>query len=129
MEFKRDLTSPNCVLRTIVAFANSAVGCSLSGLRVVGSPSPLADEEQLASLIGDRIEPRLAPDIAIVPWRRTQLLVVNVQLTRREQIEPLLSEFDRHADSLRDAFAHVDGVVGTPITYDTAALRRELGIT
>ncbi len=49
--------------------------------------------------------------------------------TRREQLERLLSEFDRHADSLLDAFAHVDGVVGTPITYDTAELRRELGIT
>ncbi len=84
----------------------------------MGSPSPLADEEQLASLIAlmPRIEPQLVPDIAIVPWRRTQLLVVNVQLTRREQLQRLLSEFDRHADSLLDAFAHVDGVVGTPIT-------------
>ncbi len=48
--------------------------------------------------------------------------------TRREQLERLLGEFDRMDDSLRDAFAHVDGVV-TPITYDTAELRRELGIT
>ena len=41
----------------------------------------LSDEEKLASLIADRIEPRLVPDIAIVPWRRTQLLVVSVQLS------------------------------------------------
>ena len=86
VEFKRDLTSPDGVLPTIVAFANSAGGVLVVGVedgtrRVVGSTSPLADEEKLASLIADRIEPRLVPDIAIVPWRRTQLLVVNVQLS------------------------------------------------
>ena len=48
--------------------------------------------------------------------------------TRREQLERLLSEFDRMDDNFRDAFAHVDGAVGAPITYDTAELRRELGI-
>ncbi len=86
VEFKRDLTSPDGVLRSIVAFANSAGGVLVVGVedgtrRVVGSPSPLADEEKLASLIADRIEPRLVPDLAIVPWRRTQLLVVNVHLS------------------------------------------------
>jgi ATP-dependent DNA helicase RecG len=86
VEFKRDLTSPDGVLRSIVAFANSAGGVLVVGVedktrRVVGSSSPLADEEKLASLIADRIEPRLVPDIAIVPWRRTQLLVVSVQLS------------------------------------------------
>lgn len=48
--------------------------------------------------------------------------------TRREQLERLLSEFDRMDDNFRDAFAHVDGAVGAPITYNTAELRRELGI-
>ena len=86
VEFKRDLSSPDGVLRSIVAFANSAGGVLVIGVedgtkRVIGSPNPLADEEKLASLIADRIEPRLVPDIAIVPWRRTQLLVVDVQLS------------------------------------------------
>ena len=86
VEFKRDLTSPDGVLRSIAAFANSAGGVLVVGVedgtrRVVGSPSPLADEERLANLIADRIEPRLVPDIAVVPWRRTQLLVVTVHLS------------------------------------------------
>ena len=86
VEFKRDLTGPDGILRSIVAFANSAGGVLVVGVedgtrRVVGSSTPLADEEKLASLIADRIEPRLVPDIAIVPWRRTQLLVVNVQVS------------------------------------------------
>lgn len=49
--------------------------------------------------------------------------------TRREQLERLLDEFDRRADHLRDAFSPVDDVLGAAITYDTAALRRELGLT
>lgn len=86
MEFKRDLSSPDGVLRAVVAFANSAGGVLVIGVedgtrRVVGCSSPLADEERLSSLLADRIEPRLVPDIAIVPWRRTQLLVVTVQLS------------------------------------------------
>jgi ATP-dependent DNA helicase RecG len=88
VEFKRDLSSPDGVLRSIGAFANSAGGVLVIGVedgtkRVVGSPNPLSDEEKLASLIADRIEPRLVPDISIVPWRRAQLLVVDVQLSPR----------------------------------------------
>lgn len=49
--------------------------------------------------------------------------------TRREQLERLLDEFDRSAVHLRDAFSSIDGVQGAAITYDTAALRRELGLT
>jgi hypothetical protein len=47
--------------------------------------------------------------------------------TRREQLERLLAEFDRHDERLR----HFDlefGAAGGPITYDTAAIRRELGL-
>ncbi len=48
--------------------------------------------------------------------------------TRREQLERLLSEFDRHDERSRQLDLDSDGVVGGPITYDTAALRRELGL-
>ena len=47
--------------------------------------------------------------------------------TRREQIERLLAEFDRHDERLRD-FPAAEGMVGGPIIYDTAAIRRELGL-
>ena len=86
LEFKRDLSSPDGVLRAVAAFANSAGGVVVIGVedgtrRVVGCSSPLAEEERLASLIADRIEPRIVPDIAIVPWRRTHLLVISIQLS------------------------------------------------
>ncbi len=48
--------------------------------------------------------------------------------TRREQVERLLAEFDDLDERVRDFAAGADGVLGGPITYDIAALRRELGL-
>lgn len=47
--------------------------------------------------------------------------------TRREQLERLLDEFDRRSDGMRHDAGDED-TIGAPITYDTAALRRELGL-
>lgn len=74
LEFKRDLSSPDGVLRTVVAFANTAGGTLLIGVEdstrhVRGVREPLDAEERLASLISDSILPRIAPDIDIIPWR------------------------------------------------------------
>ena len=45
---------------------------------MAGVPDVLEAEERLASIIADSIRPRLVPDIEIVPWRKTQVLVVQV---------------------------------------------------
>lgn len=83
LEFKRDLSAPAGVLRTITAFANTAGGVLIVGVEdqshhVRGLPDPLNTEERLANLISDRIHPRLVPDLEVVPWRRTYLLAVRV---------------------------------------------------
>ena len=83
LEFKRDLSSPDSVLRTIVAFANTAGGVLLLGVEdatrnVRGVAEPLAMEERLANLISDSVLPRLIPDIEILPWRRNHVLAVQV---------------------------------------------------
>jgi Predicted transcriptional regulator containing an HTH domain and an uncharacterized domain shared with the mammalian protein Schlafen len=83
LEFKRDLSSPDGLLRTIVAFANTAGGILLIGVEdgtrhVVGVREPLDAEERLASLISDGILPRLVPELEILPWRRTHVLAVQV---------------------------------------------------
>lgn len=84
LEFKRDLSGPEGVLKTIVAFANTAGGTVLVGVEdgsrhVRGVRDPLDLEERLASLISDRILPRLVPEIEILRWRRTHVLAVLVQ--------------------------------------------------
>ncbi len=83
VEYKRDLSSPDGLLKSIVAFANTAGGILAIGIedgtrRVVGVPDVLAAEEKLASLIADSIRPRLVPNMDIVPWRKTQVLVTQV---------------------------------------------------
>jgi predicted HTH transcriptional regulator len=83
LEFKRDLSSPDKILRTLVAFANTAGGRLVIGVEdtpkhVRGLPNPLDEEERLASLIADLITPRLVPAIDMVAWRDTQVLVVEV---------------------------------------------------
>ena len=83
LEFKRDLSSPEGALRTIVAFSNTAGGTLLIGVEdgsghVRGVREPLDLEERLANLISDHLVPRLLPEIEILPWRRTHVLAVEV---------------------------------------------------
>jgi ATP-dependent DNA helicase RecG len=83
LEFKRDLSSPDGALKTIVAFANTAGGTILVGVEdrtghVRGVHDVLELEERAANLISDSIAPRLAPAIEILPWRRTQVLAIQV---------------------------------------------------
>ncbi|MBI4907033.1 MAG: putative DNA binding domain-containing protein [Acidobacteria bacterium] len=81
LEFKRDLSSPDGILKTLVAFANTAGGTIVIGVddrsrNVRGVPAVLAAEERLASLIADSILPRLVPDIEVVAWRNLNVLAV-----------------------------------------------------
>lgn len=83
LEFKRDLSSPDRVIRTLVAFANTAGGTLLVGVedktrRVLGVADPLTEEERVANLIAHSITPRLVPEIEILPWRRTHLLAARI---------------------------------------------------
>ncbi|MGH2619920.1 MAG: ATP-binding protein [Anaerolineales bacterium] len=83
LEFKRNLSTPDGPLKTIVAFANTAGGILVLGVEngsrhVRGVEEPIDLEERLANLISDRVVPRLVPEIEIHPWRRTQVLAVQV---------------------------------------------------
>ena len=83
LEYKRDLSTPDGLLRTLVAFANTAGGVLVVGVedgtrRLIGIPDVLAAEERLSNMVVDSILPRLVPDIEIVPWRKTHVLVVQV---------------------------------------------------
>ena len=83
LEFKRDLSSPDGVLKTIVAFANTSGGTVLVGVEdrtrhVRGVTEPLDLEERLANLISDHIVPRLVPELEIIPWRRNHVLAIQV---------------------------------------------------
>jgi predicted HTH transcriptional regulator len=81
LEFKRNSSSPEGILGTLVAFANTAGGTVVIGVEdgakhVRGVPDVLASEEKLANLISDSIRPRLIPDIEVMPWQTRNVLAV-----------------------------------------------------
>lgn len=83
LEFKQDLSSHEGVLRALIAFANTAGGSLVIGVEdksknIIGVGDPLAMEECLANIISDGIAPRLVPNIDILPWRNTYLMLVQV---------------------------------------------------
>jgi predicted HTH transcriptional regulator len=83
LEFKRDISSPEGVLKAIVAFANTSGGIIVFGVedrtrRVKGLADVLAEEARLANLIADSISPKMVPSIEVLPWRKTQTLAVEI---------------------------------------------------
>jgi predicted HTH transcriptional regulator len=86
LEFKVDCSSLSGIVRTAVAFANTAGGTIVVGVEdrtraVVGLVDVLAQEERLASAFADRVRPLLVPDIAVRTWRGRDLIVVSVPHT------------------------------------------------
>jgi predicted HTH transcriptional regulator len=83
VEFKRDLSSPDGLLRTVVAFANTAGGAIFIGVEdgtrhVRGVAQPVALEERIANLISDSITPHVLPDLEILAYRRTHVVGLQV---------------------------------------------------
>jgi len=83
LEFKESLQSLTGIIKTIIAFANTAGGMIVIGVedknkRIIGVNNPLAEEERLASVINDSIVPLLMPDIEIRTYRNKELIVINV---------------------------------------------------
>ncbi len=83
LEFKRDLSSPDGVIKTVIAFANTSGGILLIGVedssrRVRGVHDPLNLEERVTSLVSDLVSPRIVPEIELLSWRRTHILAIQV---------------------------------------------------
>ncbi|MEN9654592.1 MAG: hypothetical protein RL235_704 [Chlamydiota bacterium] len=83
LEFKESAKSLDRIIHTIVAFANTAGGKILIGVKdktkeIVGLQDPVAEEMRLANAIADSIEPLFTPDIHVISWRNKEFLVVQV---------------------------------------------------
>ena len=82
LEFKRDLSSLKPILKSLVAFANTAGGTLVIGRAddgaIVGVDNVLAEEERLANAIADGIRPAMTPEINIVSHEGKALLLARV---------------------------------------------------
>lgn len=82
LEFKRDLSSLDPILKTIVAFANTAGGVLIIGRApdgtLLGLENVLKEEERLVNAIADTIKPACLPEVEIITINKKDLLVVQV---------------------------------------------------
>ncbi len=83
LEFKENTQSLNGIIKTIIAFSNTAGGTIVIGVedktkKIVGINDPLSQEERLMSAIHTSIFPVLMPDIEITSYRTKQLMIINV---------------------------------------------------
>src|SRR5215475_6933085 len=82
LEFKRDLSSIKPILKTLIAFANTAGGVLLIGKdndgTIIGIDDVFAAEEKLCSAIADSIYPPLLPEIETISFEGKSLIIVRV---------------------------------------------------
>ncbi|MCP1663282.1 putative HTH transcriptional regulator [Methanocalculus sp. AMF5] len=83
LESRRDVSTLKNILKTIVAFANTAGGRLFIGVEdgsreIVGVPEPLDSEDRLCNLIADSIAARRVPDVELVSIGDKTLLTVCV---------------------------------------------------
>src|SRR3982751_1680224 len=83
IEFKETTRALNGIIKTVIAFANTAGGTIVIGIRdgskeLVGLTEILQEEERLANAISDSVAPLLMPDIEIQTIRGKELLILQI---------------------------------------------------
>lgn len=82
LEFKPDTTSLESILKSAIAFANTAGGIILIGIKddgtVVGLDNPSKEQEKIVNRIANRVKPLLLPDFNIITANNKQVLVIHI---------------------------------------------------
>ena len=83
LEFKESAQSLSKIIQTVIAFANTAGGTIVIGIKdkskeVIGIQKIFYEEERIANAIADSIEPLLTPNIQLASWRKRDLLIIHV---------------------------------------------------
>lgn len=85
LEFKQDLSSLKPIIKTVIAFANTAGGVIVVGIeddgKIVGIDDPFKMEEKIASAIADNIKPLIMPDVEFATVEDKTLLIIKVAHT------------------------------------------------
>ncbi|MBU4446820.1 MAG: putative DNA binding domain-containing protein [Candidatus Marinimicrobia bacterium] len=83
LEFKENTSPTRNILKTAVAFANTAGGKIVFGITssshdIVGINNVESEEERIANILSDSISPQLIPDIQVISWRNTDLIILEI---------------------------------------------------
>lgn len=88
LEFKENTQSLQKIIQTIIAFANTAGGTLIIGVKdttkeIVGLDNLLKDEEKIANAIADSVSPLLITNFKFHTWRNSDLLIAKaIQATK-----------------------------------------------
>ena len=83
LEFKENTNSLKGIIKSIIAFANTAGGVILVGIKnhskeIIGLENPLLEEEKIANAVADSINPLMIASIEITSYRGKELLVIRI---------------------------------------------------
>lgn len=83
LEFKENTKNLKGILKSIVAFVNTAGGTIIIGIQdkskeVVGLLAPLLEEEKLANAVSDSIAPLIIPSMEITSYRNREILILRI---------------------------------------------------
>lgn len=83
LEFKENSHSLQKIIQTVIAFANTAGGIILLGIKnetkeIVGLQNVLQEEEKIANAIADSVSPLLIPNLQFCSFRDRDLLIITV---------------------------------------------------
>jgi predicted HTH transcriptional regulator len=83
LEFKENAKNLPGIVKTVIAFANTAGGILLVGVKdktkeIIGVSDALHEEERVANAISDSVAPLIIPDIEIHTHRDRELVVIRV---------------------------------------------------
>lgn len=82
LEFKRDTSSLDSILKAVVAFSNTAGGIILIGVEddgtIVGLAHPSKEQEKIVNSIANRIKPLLSPDFTIITVKDKKVLAIQI---------------------------------------------------
>ncbi|MDP1880943.1 MAG: putative DNA binding domain-containing protein [Parachlamydiaceae bacterium] len=83
LEFKENFHAKAKILAITIAFSNTSGGRIIIGIQdktkhVIGVDNPHKIGEAIANMLHDTVEPRIIPNIEIIPFRNTHLVVIEV---------------------------------------------------
>ncbi|MFH1832510.1 MAG: ATP-binding protein [bacterium] len=83
LEFKENAKSLPGIIKTVVAFANTAGGTIVVGVedkikKIVGIADPLEAESRIINAIAESVEPLFTPNIEIQSYRKKALILIQV---------------------------------------------------
>ena len=106
LEFKENANPQSKIVATAIAFANTSGGRIIIGVDdkthyVMGVNNPHSVAESLANLLHDTIEPRLIPNIEVIPFRNTHVVVIEIYPS---QLRP---HFEKSKGKLKSAYVRI----------------------